>query len=47
MAKSKPINRNISEDLMAEQLDKAEESAKRRKLAKSKARAGRIKAEKR
>lgn len=47
MAKSKTINRNISEDLAAEQNDKAEESAKRKKLAKAKARAGRIKADKR
>lgn len=44
---SKKVNRNIADSVAKEQHDKEDERVKRKKLSKSKAKAGRIKADKR
>lgn len=43
----KEINRNIAESLLSEQIGKDENKKKRKNLSRAKARAGRIKADKR
>lgn len=44
---SKEINRNIADQLIKESSSEADEKAKRKKVSRSKAKAGRIKADKR
>lgn len=45
--KEKPVNRNIADSVAAEGNTKAAQKADRKKVSKSKAKAGRIQAEKR